>query len=436
MDLLSATMLAELQSRSMAAYPLLEVSLPGGTKRVSHVPVASVSQGFYEPIVLRWDTLRRGVAERTCGLEDTDFSVDIDDTTREFSNLVAGASGYSIRGSAATLKIASPNVPQADWFTLFSGVLNAYEQLRPLVWTWRFTPNDLALKRPFPKTAISQADWPNAHKDARGLYPNLVYGKLSTNGEGGAVTCPLVDITGVRYMVCAGRAKAVDAVFVDGEIVTTGYSVTYASVNGRIYTLIVFTAAREDGAVVTADVRGYESVGDGSGTLIENPAEQLQHLLVNWVWGDYKTGAWLSASTAPIDTTLFATAASFLSARGHKGSRVLGGQPSAQTGLNALEEWCRSHQCQPFWRNSGQLAIRFEDPAATPYPTSTLDDDRFFRMAQLVYDARDLVDRVTVQYLYDHVAGQYTQVLEVRDLALAHELSDTMDQPWSYGSVV
>ena len=432
MGLLSAAMKAELQKPHPEVYPVLTVVFPGASKLVSSSSVASATLGQFEGRVLRWDNLRRGVAERTCGLESVDFSVDVADADRFFANLLAGQYGHQVRGSAFLLQLISPNVVPADWFTLFAGILADWEQPSPLVWTWTFRPNDLALERPFPKTKINFADWPNASREARGLYPNLPYGKLSSNQVGGAVRCPLVDMTDCRYMVSAGWARAVTNVLVDGVLVTSGYTITRPTVNGRRYTLIDFTST-QGAAEVTADIEGYETVGDGTGTLIENPAEQLQHFLVNWVWGDYKTGAWLSPTTAPVDTTLFAAAASFLSARGHKGARALGGGMEPKTGLSALEEWCSSLQCQPFWRNSGKLAVKFENPGAAAYPAIALSAGEM-EMGSLRYNSQDRVDRVTVQYILDNVAGQFTQALEVRDPTLTHELGDSLDLPWAYGS--
>lgn len=431
MGLLSAAMKAEIAKPYPEVYPLLTVSFPGGSKRVSSVAIASATLGMFEPRVLRWDTLRRGVAERTNGLESVDFSVDVADTDRYFSGLLAGANGYGVRGSAFTLQLVSPNVIPADWFTLFAGILADWEQPRPLVWTWKFRPNDLALERPFPKTKISATDWPNAERDARGLYPNLPYGKITSNLLGGAIRCPLVDITGCRYLVCAGWAKSVTTVFADG-LATSGYSITHPLVGGRVYTVIDFTTTQGE-AEITADIDGYETVGDGTGTLIENPADQLLHFLVNFVWGDYKTGAWLSSSTAPVDTTLFTAAAAFLTARGYKGSRVLGGRSEPQQGLAALEQWCASVQACPFWRNNGKLAVKFPNPAASPYPAAVIDSAQM-NLDGLVYSSQDLVDRVAVSYLFDHVQEQFTQTLEVRDPGLPHEIGDSLELPWAYGS--
>lgn len=436
MGLLASAMLTEISKESPEIYCVLEVSFPDVTRRYAETGVASVSQGLYKGRVLRWDTLPLGVEPRTCGLETVDFSVDIEDTDRDFSNLVIGLSGHLVRGSAFTLKLASPNVAQASWFTLFAGVLYDFEQPSANVWTLRFRPNDIALERPYPKVgAIGLTDWPNSSRDARGRIPSLTYGKVTSNGNKGAIDCPLVDIAGCRYMVCVGYAKAVDAVFKDGAPVTSGYSITHPVVNGRTYTLIVFTSSQGE-SVITADIQGYETVGDGSGTLIENQAEQLQHFLINWVWGDYKTGSWLSVGSYPIDTTYFSLAATFLSDRGHKGSRVLGGGAGQVQGLSTLEEWCSSLQCQPFWMNSGKLAIRFENPMATPYPTTTIAYERdWIAFGPLSYNAQDLMDRLNVNYLYDNVGGQYTQALEVRDPNLSHEMPDHLDMPWAYGSV-
>jgi len=121
----------------------------------------------------------------------------------------------------------------------------------------------------------------------------------------GLVPTIYVDTVQFRYLVCAGKAKSIDYVYVDGVQTGSGWSTSYVTVHGRIYTLIDFTTDQGT-AEITCDANGYEAVGDGSGAVITNPATQWAHRLSNFVLGDYMTGSWLSTNALIDSTTLSA----------------------------------------------------------------------------------------------------------------------------------
>ena len=74
----------------------------------------------------------------------------------------------------------------------------------------------------------------------------------------------------------------------------SGWSATVVEVNGRGYTLIDFTTDQGT-ATITCDVTGLESAGDGSGTVVTNPATIWAMWLSNFVFADYTgVGGWLS----------------------------------------------------------------------------------------------------------------------------------------------
>lgn len=55
---------------------------------------------------------------------------------------------------------------------------------------------------------------------------------------------------------------------------------------------------------ITLNVRGIETLGDSSGTLITSGPQIYKHALKNWLVGDYRSGDWLDSPTFEDDSTL------------------------------------------------------------------------------------------------------------------------------------
>lgn len=432
----SPAMKAEVAKRQSDLCWLLDLSFAGGTKRYSEGSVASLSLGQYVGKLLDIGGLSEGGQDRDYGLSQGEMTVTLDDTDFEIAKYLESSNGLTVVGTAAVLRLASNNVIASDWFTLFTGIVDDYAFPAPLTVQLVLRTDDRKLNGTSGRL-VTGADFPAAVQGARGQMIPRIYGVWDSGGEPGAVPCPLVDIANNWYLVCEGWAKAVDRVYVNGVQVTSGCTITHPLVNGRRYTMVVFTASQAD-AAITADVQGYEATGDGSGALISIPSDQLKHYLVNFQYNDWKDGAWFADSTAPINTTFFSSAATFLSAHGHKGSARLGGGEPIK-GIDVVNGWCATFRARPWWTNLGKLGVRFEDPGiATIYV-----DDLWIKWGEQVdhlgyslkADTRRLVSGVTVQYVFSAALGQYTQGLTVSDPSVTNGAPEAFDLPYAHAGV-
>ena len=430
MGLLSANMLAELKRPDPQVFFRLLIYVNTTWYRFSDVGLHySVA---HDPRVLSWGGgPARGVTLRNCSLELTNFEVMLNDTDQVLTTLLEGADRRYVRGATALVQLASPRVADTDWLTLYSGRVDTYGQSSKLTWTLQLSPNDLPLQREsVPKAKINVSDWPASKLDVRDKPAPILYGRVSSaNGANdGAIACPYVDTGGFRYLVCAGWAKAVDTVYKDGTpVAAADYAITHPVVNGRTYTLIDFTATQGDTAVITCDAQGYETVGDGSGTLIVDPPTILKHLLVNWIYGDYKTGAWLADSTAPVDTTSFGT--TFFSTRGYQSSVYISG--TKKKGLEVVNDFLKSFEAKAYWTTTGKIALAVEDFTSWSYVTGyvvTETDD--VGGWSLVYPTANLVDEIEAQYGQTPTGG-YQQKLSVKDLSTGENAPESLDLPYS-----
>lgn len=433
MGRLSAALRAELLQQSPDVAFLLAVTIAGTTYRwgaIGEPGRIHSGTGLYEPRVISWGgSISRGVSLTETGLDlANDVEVLLDDTDRALTTILEGASRHSVRGATAVIYLASRNVSSGDWLTLYSGRVETYGQPSPLVWSVRLSPQDLPLRREsIPKVKILVSDWPTASLAVRDSPVPILYGRVSSsNGSNdGALTCFLVDSSGFRYLVCAGRAKAIDAVYKDGVIVSaSNYTVTYPVVNGRTYTLIDFTSTQGSSAI-TCDAQGYDSVGDGTGTLLTDPAVVAKHLLVNWIYGDWMTGAWLSDSTAPVDTTSFGT--TFFSDRGYQASVYIS---TKRRGVDVLNDLLKSFEAKACWTPDGKIALKVEDFTAWSYATDLVLREDELGGWDLSYPVAQLVDRIEMKYASTPTAG-YTQRLAVSDLGTGEQAPEEIELPYS-----
>lgn len=422
-------MKTELQKQNPEFAFLLEFTVGAITYRYSDMGRPATA-GLYESKVLSWGgSIGRGVNLRENSLELNAVEIVLDDTDQTLTTLLEGSSRHSVRGATATIYLASRNVAVANWLTLYSGRIDTYSQPAPLIWSIQLSPLDLPLQREsVPKARISASDWPASALAVRDLPVPILYGRISSaNGaNNGAVSCHYVDSGGFRYLVCAGWAKAVDTVYKDGTpVAAADYSVTHPTVNGRIYTLIDFTAT-QGASTITCDAQGYESVGDGSGTLLTDPAAIAQHLLVNWIYGDYKAGAWLSASTAPVDTTSFGT--TFYSDRGYEASVYI--STAKRRGLDVVNDFLKSFEAKACWTTAGKVALKVEDFTSWSYVTDLVLREDELSGWTLGYPVANLVDEVEAQYALTPTGG-YQQTLSVKDLGTSENAPEAMDLPYT-----
>jgi hypothetical protein len=264
----------------------------------------------------------------------------------------------------------------------------------------------------------------------------MIYGVHDSSGDKGAVPAISIDVALKRFLVAVGWLKTVDRVYIAGIQQTSGFTVTHPLVNGRVYTCIDFTTTPTGD--VTADVTGYETVGDGSGALIENEADQLKHQLINFVYEDALT-TWLAGSSTPFDATTFTAAATLFTRNGIKGSKRISGAP--RKGIELVNEWLGSTLCRAYWNHLGKICLKVEDiDAATIYPTARIvaesGDANNFGMDQadfvVEHDTLDIVSRVETRYSFREALSDYAASLMVQESGVTFGSPDSFDQPWSY----
>lgn len=439
---ISANLLAELQAPDSQATFLLEVQLPGGTKRWARGPVNSKSQGAYLDRITQWGTITNSAGD--CSLELPQMGeTTIRDLDKDFSTVVAKYGKAAVRNSRSIARLMSPRLAFADWYTAFDGYLADWTMPELLHYTLSFNPKDQPLKGSFPKTPLLQSDFPNVlDRTLYNQWVRLIYGIHDSRGstDRGMVPCPYVDRFKFWFLVCHGWAKSIDRVYLDGvQKDSSFYTVLHPLVNGRTYTVIKWNSDPGTSAV-TADVQGYEVAGDGSGQLLTG-TNALKHLIVNFLYNDYQGGVWLSDGTAPLSTAHWTAARTFLTDLGwQRASRSYGGQRQT-IGLDAINEFAKSKQLFPFFTDAGLLAISADD-----FRTTTLwqDGTGLIRMQPdmvgpkpltTAYINSGLADRVAVSHLYSEEQGAYIQNLEVRDLGISEQSPFPLPMPWSHASL-
>ena len=415
-----------------------DLVLPGGTKKYSNVGVSSAVRGKYDARVESFGTIPREVSELDNQLSPIEMNVTILDTDRDFAMEVGSYRG-SIRGSRATIRIVSPNVSDGDSFLAFDGVLDSYTQPEPMKWELKLIADDRPLRLgKVPKTAITQADWPAAHGDAIGQYLGPIYGVHNSNGTGNAGSVPALYVDTVdhtyAWMLGAGTATTVYSAGVG--MLTTSYTSTTTTINGKLWSIVTFTSDQGDNEI-TLDVEGLTDQPDGTGTLITNPVEQLKHFLVNFVWNDWRSGAYYEESTAPLAVESFNRTAELLNAFGHRGSKRYAGTEQLNA-LDALNEWLDSHEIKAFWTNQCKLAVRPIDHRTQRlyFDTQVLKGSELALSFSRIFDPTNIVQKVSTQYIYNEAAAKYSQTLEVSDLSVNEDVTVSRALPWSEAEVI
>lgn len=406
----------------------LSISFPGSTQRLSNHPFTSATGGHFDGKVKSWGGLNYRISDRGGRLPAVETRVLVWDTDRVINRLVSGVNANSIRGSAATIYLATPTVASSSWLTVFSGKVTKVSFPEPFVAEISLRVADDQLQRMSPRGgwALSRVAWPNAAPEAYDMVAPVLYGVHDSTGmqQGpGLVPTIYVDTVQYRYLVCAGRAKSIDYVYVDGVQTGSGWAVDYVTVHGRIYTLIDFTTDQGT-AEITCDANGYEAVGDGSGAVITNPATQWAHRLTNFVLGDYTSGSWLSTN-ALIDSTSLSAAEAYMTLLGAKGSDY---DDQKRTGLDIIARFCNSFRMRAWWTLGGKIAIGYENIFSAPYGGTrwrwTRDEVAPF---SLVEEDFTVSSRIVVRQARSASQGSYLSTLEVMDASFDSDTQEFLD---------
>jgi len=446
MGLLDPALLAYLKRPDAIWFPLLEIDASDGTTlryTGKDAAIASKSLGLYEGRVEQWGSIGRSVSGREGSLVAPTASITLDDRDRA----VTRKAPYILR-QTARIKIAvheSAGLAATTFFTYFTGKVYAYEQ-GPETWRLDLRQDDIALDGDIPKRRLTVWDWPNIDRRNIGKPVPIIYGRQERTGfagdrPGGMVPAYRVDGVGFVYVLAGHFCKAVPKVYAADVLktVATDYTITNPVRNGNQYTCIDFVLDPGEDVAITADVDGIEDVGTGAGTLISTPTDEYAHFLTNWVWGDYRAGAY-AATDSRIDATYLASALAFGNAYSYAGSRWIG---ELKTGLSWLDEWASSWEAMQFWTNAGKLCPSFFDHRnqndGIHVTTGWIrwDEHRQGDTMSLTPDDQAYQSNLRIEHAYSAAEGQYFETHVTQDASATDRGLISRQAPWlpNYGGV-
>lgn len=444
MGLLSAEMLAEFQKPNPAVVPISSIGFASGTKRYAGTHVNVTGVGPYEGRITRWGSpFVRAISDRDGNLATPQTSIFISDADDTLAPLLEG---QDPRGSQALITLTSPNVALAKWWTPFNGMLGFWRMASPTVFELGFQFRDQPLRGRVNRTAFMSSDWPNADSAIYGKFAPIVYGiHDSTNStQAGMLPTYLVDKGGgttPEYAGAHGWLQSVDRVFYNGSIITSGvggwtFTINHPVKNGRQWTTVKFSAVAGGYSAttpITIDVHGYETVGDGTGSMIQ-ASDQLQHFLEQWCFRDYQGGNWAPMGTYT-SSSAFAIAKSYCSQLGILTSRCYGGDTQT-TGMDAIAEFLRTTRLFAFWTTDGLIGLLPNDPRD---PIVYYDEPQWVAehrgeslgQFNVDFNRDSLIDRINLKYLYSTAGFGFQRQMEIRDLLLSENVAEALEMPWA-----
>lgn len=435
----------------------------GGVDMYLSDGVANARGHAYRPIVTEWGEPRRGFDVQTSNLTPLEMSVTIanegeGDTAA--TDVRDALENGNQRGSVASVWWVIPG-NASDYALRFTGILER--------WSWKageviltIRTDDAALRSFLPNWQLTASEWPHIPAVSIGVQVPLIYGTHDSTGLSGTGMVPCFPVyeqaeVGIWWhVVCLGQAKDVLDVYVNGTIKTEGIGNDYLTAQtymraGKSYTLIVWVSAVAPGSVVTADVKGYETTGNTAavnagfsdtnptGTLVDNPVEQMRHLLVNHAEGVYRSGAWSTGAGSLIDVQSWAEAAQWAEAHGLEGAGYLGGTVDRKMVGDILNAWLNSYPCfRAYWTVAGKIALRvlsldfpgYRGASSPPLLTAPheLGEDGSFAYD---LDTTSITDSYSASYLYGQAFGDYFSSITVIDPDVDVEVSTSFEMPWS-----
>lgn len=408
----------------------LVASLPGTTFRAARSAYTSVAGGHFAEKVLNWGRMTYSISDRGGVPPSVSLTVRVADEDRTLARIYEGARRDEIRGSAATVYLMTPSVAY-NTEAVFVGVVSKLSFPAPFEAEFTLRTNDDQMQRlsPVGGWIPNRVTWPRAKAEFFDSVSPILAGTHDasyTQSGPGLVKCHLVDTVHGVYLVCAGRAKSITRVYVArAQTSASNYTDSYSTVGGREYTIITFTSsAPTESQEVTCDAEGYESVGDGSGSVVTNPASQWAMRLSNFVLADYSSGSWLSTH-ALIDSTYLSAAESYFTSLGARASTS---EDQKRTGNDVTAAYCKSFQMRSFWTRGGKIAMRYENIFSAPYGGYRL---RWYRdelgAFNLVEDDYQVMSRIAVRSTRSASQDAYLASIEFVDASVSSETQDSLD---------
>lgn len=424
---------------------VLEVALPQGTLYLSEVPFDRYEARIKPGTI---SSVKQSVSPDSTTIGATRLDVTVSDgPDRRIEKLLEGA--YEVKRSVGILKRASPDLVEADWLTRYTGLLDSWDwhTSAPGTVTLHFRPDDQALRNSWaPGVPILKSEWGEGSyvmpDGVSGTYAPFLYGSHNSAGLSGWGFIPLICVgqTGTtgRYLVSRGRVMAKTGTWKTSDRGAIAGTLEVVVRGGKTFSTVNFGAGVTAGLEIWGDFDGYETIGDGTGTLVTNPVRQLRHLLAI-IYADWRLGNWPALTVAPVHAPSWEACADWCDRFKIEGSAYLGGTKDKTKAQALIDKWLQSFPLfRLFWNEQGLLEmVNFGAALDWPgYPSalSMLFDapsrggDRRPRVPQ---DVGGLARQVSATYLFDAAQGENHGTLDVQDPSVSELVVSNVVMDWS-----
>src|SRR5512139_861276 len=441
----TANYLTYVSRKGARLLPVLDLALPQGNLYLS---AAAFDRYEARIVPAGISSLKRAVSldMTTVGESRLDVTV-ANGSDRRMELLLEGA--YDCRRSAAVLKRASPDLAEADWLTRYTGILDSWDwhTSAPDTVTLHFRQDDHPLRNTdIPSIPILESEWGEGSyvmpDGVAGIYAPYLYGSHNSAGITGYGFIPLICVgqTGAtgRYLVSLGQVKTKTGTWKTTDRTTISGTLEVVIRGGKQFSTVKFTSGITAGLGIWGDFDGYETVGDGTGTLITNPIRQLRHFLT-LIYSDWRSGTWPALTTAPVDSASWEACADWCDRFKIEGAAYIGGTTEQQKAWVVVERWMETFRMfRPFWNSEGKLAM-VNLAAAVEFPgyptTSSLvfdgpahSGDRRIGVPQ---DISGLTRQISGTHLYSAAEGQNYGTLDVQDPSVIEKVVTNVRMDWS-----
>lgn len=393
--------------------------------------------GYKEARIIQIAAIRRAYPTEAGGMQASAWKAVAIDTDRKYRGYYGST---SVRGKKASFYVINhpDRINKLVWFRFAAGIITDHGGGDDF--TYEFDIQGMLARhssakrreKKVPQNILKPPEFPLLKdKHASGYFPPILYGELSDENQASpAGVVPGTVVAQVNLTFFGGINKLCYALSFAGhscqKLIDLFYNLpgspdvrvrvpssAYGQATGAVWApdkpfwteaipsgtrhveyqgfrhFIVFVDAAHalapailDGrSQITANMRGTEDVGDGTGNLIEAPSRVLQHFWTNFIENSYKTGNWFAIPTfgtySLFDSTRIEAAKTYsdtLKAGGLKVAIRIGGNQQ-ETVFDVAKKVIVSGDLEVAENRHGQIVADHENPAAVATITITDQHD-------------------------------------------------------------
>ncbi len=426
-------------------FPVFEVTLDGTEYRFAKAAIASTSKGVYSPYIQSIASFSTSIGFPSLGLGQPRVNVSLYDQERVLQKAHGGPAGGHVMGSTARIWYRSDFVAAGEHYKAVDGVLVDFGG-RDRMLEYAIGPDALPLQGLLKIPKLTRLDFPDIPQDNVQV-GQLVLGEFDSTGienATGQVEAILVDEANDRWFQSWGHMLSTTQVWKNGTKDTANWTQKRLLANGKPWTCIEYTgsSAPTISDTVTFDCLGLDKNGDATSTLLQDPAEVLEVVLVNFVYNEWPEGAqlgsgttpgyrWLAVTAAPVEHAAVLAADVVLGYNNHIFSGIL---TSSDTVSNFLDTWINTFRYPLFWTDQLKIAVgTLWYGVRDIYPSAVIrQDERDVIGISVETIGEDRRSALVVDYLMNGATGSFTEALSLKNKALPYNVSTSLQ--YTYGA--